>query len=101
MDITVTEQTTLPAAQFVTFTDRKEWLQGRTLGIGSSDAASILGLSRFQSALSLYYDKLGLKEPNPNTEERREWGLALEEPIANRYAAITKRFIARPPAHSV
>ncbi len=98
----VTVEPTLPAAQFQTFEDRPAWLEGRrTLGIGSSDAAAILGVSKFKSALSLYYDKLGIREENPKTQERREWGLLLEEPIAQRYAQKTGRLIASPPPFSV
>jgi putative phage-type endonuclease len=87
---------------FQRFEDRAGWLEGRrTLGIGSSDAAAILGVSRFKSPLALYYEKLGIREENPKAQEAREWGQVLEGPIARRYAEKTGRFIAEPPAFSV
>lgn len=93
---------TLPSAQFITFDSREAWLAGRReLGIGSSDAAAILGLSRFKSALGLYYDKIGHGDPHPRAAEAAEWGLALEGPIANRYGAVTGRHIGSPPAFSL
>ena len=92
----------LPSAQFEQFADRPAWLEGRrTRGIGSSDAAAILGVSRFKSPLALYYEKLGIRAENPRAQELRDWGLALEEPIAQRYSAITGRYVATTPPHSI
>jgi putative phage-type endonuclease len=97
-----TDTVSLPAGQFQTFADRPSWLEGRrTLGIGSSDAAAILGVSRFKSPLALYYEKLGIRQENPKTSERREWGLILEEPIARRYESQTGRYVVPAPAFSV
>lgn len=93
----------LPSAQFIRFDDRSQWLEGRrTLGIGSSDAAAILGVSRFKSPLALYYDKIGMAQTsNPKNQEARDLGLLFEEPIAQHYSAVTGRYIATPPAYSV
>lgn len=91
----------MQTAEFRQFESREAWLEGRKAGIGSSDAAAILGLSRFKSALGLYYDKLGLGNDNPRAAEAAEWGLALETPIANRYAAVTGRHVADPPLFSI
>ena len=40
-----------------------EWLEQRESGIGGSEVASILGLSPYKSALTLFYEKLGMIEP--------------------------------------
>ncbi len=44
-----------------------EWLEQRESGIGGSEVASILGLSPYKSAVTLFYEKLGLIEPAPAT----------------------------------
>lgn len=44
-----------------------EWLEQRESGIGGSEVASILGLSPYTSALTLFYQKLGLIDPPPTT----------------------------------
>lgn len=38
----------------------QEWLEQRQSGIGGSEVASILGLSPYKSAVTLFYEKLGL-----------------------------------------
>lgn len=87
------------AAQLESFPTREAWLEARRgYGIGSSDVPAILGVSRFQSPLALYHEKLGLKAEHPGTAEQREWGLRLEEPISQHYAAITKRSLWNPNA---
>lgn len=79
------------------FATREAWLEARqTYGIGSSDVPAILGLSRFQSPLSLYHEKLGLTRPSAAYREHAEWGLILEEPIAQRYARETHRVVQNP-----
>lgn len=77
---------------------RKEWLEERRLSIGGSDAAAILGLSPWKSALELYAEKTGLVEPEngDQTPEWMEWGLLLEEPIARRYQEQTGRELVDP-----
>lgn len=84
-------------AQVESFDTREKWLAARrTYGIGSSDVPAILGISRFQSALSLYHEKKGLRDPSPAYEEHARWGQILEEPIAQRFYHETKRPIYNP-----
>jgi putative phage-type endonuclease len=68
--------------------DREQFLQQRRSGIGSSDVAKILGLSRFGTALDVYLSKV-----NPPSQEKMaphlEWGLRKESVIA---AAITDHY---------
>lgn len=42
---------------------REEWLQARRHGLGASDAASILGMSKWKSNVELWEEKTGLREP--------------------------------------
>ncbi len=39
---------------------REEWLAYRRQGLGGSDAAAVLGISPFRTAVDLYYDKRNL-----------------------------------------
>ena len=41
---------------------RQEWLQARKLGIGGSDVAAILGLSKYKSPYQLWLDKTSRAE---------------------------------------
>ena len=67
---------------------REDWLEQRKLGIGGSDAAAILGLSPFTSAMSVYMDKLGLSTDKPENEAI--WlGNVLEAAVADRFAEDT------------
>ncbi len=78
--------------------DEADWLsKRRTLGIGASEAAMLLGLSSFKSPFALAQDKLGLDRPSDDDNEVLEWGRALEAPIARRYARAVKREVTAPP----
>ena len=85
-----------PAANARTLATRDEWLAERKKGIGASDAAVLLGLSPWKSPLQLYAEKLDLLPPDARETEAMEWGLLLEGPIGERYAAKTKRTVTRP-----
>jgi putative phage-type endonuclease len=51
--------------------DLEAWLADRRRGIGGSDVAAILGLSRFRTAVDVWLDKRGLAEPQPETDAMR------------------------------
>ncbi len=69
-------------------------IKNRQKGIGGSDVAPILGLSRFSTALQIWESKVNqieemqLKPDDPNTA-MLYWGHALEKPIIDGYADIT------------
>ena len=64
----------------------EEWLDlRRNLGIGGSDAGTILGINKYKSPYALWMDKLGLAEPD-DAGEPALWGHRLERPIAEAYA---------------
>jgi putative phage-type endonuclease len=72
--------------------DRHEWLKARRSGLGGSDAAAVLGISKWKSPLALWSEKCGLVEqPNLDELEYIEWGNVLEEPIARKYKQVTGR----------
>ena len=68
--------------------DREEWLKIRQTGIGGSDAAAVAGLSRFRSPLQVYMEKLGLTEPQEETEAMY-WGKKLEDLVAEEFSIRT------------
>ena len=69
-------------------------LKKRKEGIGGSDVAPILGLSKFRTAVDIWVDKLTDKapeEPRPDDPKtsRMYWGKAFEPEIFNAYADRT------------
>lgn len=66
--------------------DRSEWLEARRKCITGTDVAAIEGLSKYNSPMSVYLDKLGLSEPIQENETMK-WGKALEPVIADRWAS--------------
>jgi putative phage-type endonuclease len=62
-----------------------EWLRVRRQGIGGSDVAAILGLSKWTSAYTLWAQKTGKLLDNP-TSEQMEWGNRLEPVILEKFA---------------
>lgn len=66
-----------------------EQLEMRRTGIGGSDVAAILGLSKYKSPLSIYLDKLKLSQPS-HTNINMEFGNDLEPFILSKYAEMEK-----------
>jgi len=57
-----------------------EWLHQRTRGLGGSDAAPAIGLSRWKSSFRLFLEKTGQID-RPEANERMQIGLEVEEAI--------------------
>ena len=71
---------------------RESWLADRLTGLGASEAATVLGLNPFQSPFGLWAEKTGHAEPDDLSEnEAVEFGLRLEGPVIDAFAARTKR----------
>lgn len=64
--------------------DREEWLEQRRQGIGGSDAAKVLGVSRWGGPLSVYLEKKGLYIPD-DPGEPAYWGTVLEDVVAREF----------------
>ena len=68
----------------------EQWLQVRQSGIGSSDAAVALGLSRYKSPLSLWLEKTDRRPATDLSDnEAVFWGTTLEPVLAYVYAKRT------------
>ena len=63
---------------------REQWLEQRRLGIGGSDVAAILGLSKWKTPLDVYLDKTGQSPAQPDSEPML-WGRLLEPLILNEF----------------
>ena len=74
---------------------RAEWLQARTTGIGGSDVAAILGLSKWKTPLAVYQEKRGEIEPQEENAAMR-WGHYLEPVVRQAYADETGREVRLP-----
>lgn len=61
--------------------DTAHWLRMRKQGLGASDSAAVLGLSKWGTPLSVYLDKLS-DSIDDTMSDRQDWGHRLEEPIA-------------------
>jgi putative phage-type endonuclease len=65
-----------------------DWLERRRVGIGASEISAVLGVSKWQSALTLYYEKTGEEIQTEPEEpiEYLEWGKLLEDKILGELA---------------
>lgn len=75
--------------------DREAWLTARRGGIGSSDMAAILGISRYGNALSVYHDKTGGLPLESDDSEPALWGRAIEETVAREWARRNRSTVRR------
>lgn len=76
---------------------REEWLMRRRKTIGGSDAAGIVGLSRWASPFSVWADKTGRAAEKEDTEAMRQ-GRDLEDYVARRWMEETGKRVYRLPA---
>lgn len=69
--------------------DRDAWLDVRRQGVGGSDVAAIMGLSRWKGAYSLWAEKTGLMVPGDISDRPAvEWGNRLEPLVAEKYRDV-------------
>ena len=74
---------------------RDDFLKSRATGIGGSDAAAILGLSRWKSPFQVYQEKRGEAAQTPDNASMR-WGRYLEPVVRQAYADDTGRAVRLP-----
>lgn len=71
------------------------FLAQRKKGIGGSDIAAILGVSKFKTALDVYLSKT--TDQPEQKGEHLYWGHALENPIIDRFVQDTGALVIRQP----
>lgn len=93
---------TPPALKLVKTNDlnREQWLAVRKGGIGSSDAASAVGLNPYKSQLELWLEKTGRDTNLPKVDPKDEsspmyWGTLLESIVAAHYTMRTGHKVRR------
>ena len=74
--------------------ERQVWLSERRRGLGGSDVAAILGLSKYRTPLDIYNDKLGLAPERPLNSAMMA-GVMLEDTVARWYMAETGRKVIK------
>ncbi len=74
---------------------RDEWLEHRKTGIGGSDVAAILGLSKWRTPLQVFREKRGESPSQPDNNAMR-WGRYLEPVVRQAYADETGREVRVP-----
>lgn len=74
---------------------KREWLEARRRGIGSSDMAAILGLSRYGNELTVYHDKRGILPLESDDSEPAYWGRANEASVADRWTMANRTVTRR------
>ncbi|MEU5330894.1 YqaJ viral recombinase family nuclease [Streptomyces parvus] len=80
--------------------DREQWLDARRAGVGGSDIAAVLGMSKYTSPLELYLDKVGELGDVPRSPELVEaafWGHQHEPTIASVFAERTGLGVVEGP----
>ncbi|MER7047762.1 YqaJ viral recombinase family nuclease [Streptomyces jumonjinensis] len=75
--------------------DRAVWLTARRQGLGSSDMAAVLGISRYGNALSVWHDKTGGLPLESDDSEPALWGRAFEETVAREWARRNRSMVRR------
>lgn len=81
--------------------DRDRWLEARRAGIGASDAAVILGVSKWKSPLQLFAEKAGLADVAETEKDYLTWGHRLEPVIASAYEDETGRTTYDPGDYEI
>lgn len=72
---------------------REEWLRYRRMGIGGSDVASLLGLSKWKSEIELWLDKTNQADVVVTENEAMNWGTIMEPVIRNHFAEVTGKTV--------
>ena len=68
---------------------REEWLRWRQKGLGGSDIAPILGISKWSSAMDIWLSKTNQKHDDCVQNEAMFWGTRLEFIIRERFGEVT------------
>ena len=76
--------------------DRAEWLSARKRGLGGTDAAAALGVSKWKTELSVYLDK---RDEAPPVEQNAPmyWGTQLQTLVRDEYKRRTGATIYNTP----
>lgn len=74
---------------------REDWLKLRQLGIGGSDAAIVLGLSKWKTPFELFLEKTNQVELQESQSEAAYFGSILEDVVAKEFELRTGKKVRR------
>jgi putative phage-type endonuclease len=77
-------------------TPQQDFQAQRRVGIGGSDAAAIVGMDPWRTALDVYREKIGEAEERPVTPQMLR-GRLLESVVVEEYARLTGKKVRRQP----
>lgn len=77
---------------------KEEWLRYRKFGIGGSDVASLLGISKWRSEIELWLDKTNQVEDLVVENEAMQWGTIMEPIIRNHFSEVTGKTVVEVKA---
>jgi putative phage-type endonuclease len=69
--------------------NRLEWLKGRTKGLGGSDIAAIMGLSKWNSPTDIWESKTGRTEVVDEMNDTCYWGTEMEATLVTEFEKQT------------
>ena len=72
---------------------KEQWLRYRKQGIGGSDVASLLGISKWKSEIELWLDKTNQTNEPHVENEAMQWGTIMEPIIRNHFAEVTGKTV--------
>lgn len=75
--------------------ERKEFLEARRSGIGGSDVAAILGLSKWRTPLDVYNSKVLEVPENDEMSDAMHFGIVLEDVVAQEFSRRTGKKVQR------
>lgn len=76
--------------------DHSAWLEMRNKGIGGSEAAVVIGMSKWKSPFQLWLEKTGQVEPEDiSDKECVYWGNVLEQAVADRFSELTGKKVRK------
>lgn len=85
-----------PNLEACSYRSREEWLAIRRTGIGASDAAAALGVSKYKTPYQLWLEKRGeVEDADLSDNLSVQQGIILEAPVAEIYQLRTGRRIER------
>jgi putative phage-type endonuclease len=85
-----------------TLTEDEQWHFRRRLGLGGSEAGTILGLNKYESSWDLWSVKTGRSEPKDLSDNMAvKMGHILEPIVADLYAEKTRKTVRRSNIHHI
>lgn len=72
---------------------KEEWLRYRKNGIGGSDVAALLGISKWKSEIELWLDKTNQTDNLIEENEAMQWGNIMEPVIRKHFAEVTGKTV--------